>query len=105
MTTPTRAEAAVLSVAALAVALGLAPPAEAQRPAGRSCVAQIGRGPAEALVRDCLSVDPAAPAFCRPQTPCAAMREMIAEACRLPGAELKPACADLDEDDDDDGDE
>lgn len=80
--------------------------AAAKRKAPKACSSEIGIAAARSLVRDCRDANPAAPALCRPETPCEALREMIADACRVPGAEARPVCRDhLDEDEDDDDDE
>lgn len=94
-------------LAACAAALLLADGAGAQsrRPAPRACSAEIGAAAARALASDCRESRPMTPALCRPETPCDALREMIAEACRTPGAETRPACRDQEDDEEDDDDE
>ena len=90
----------------LAVVVVLASPALAQRRAPpRACPAELGARAARDLVRDCREANLAAPALCRPETPCEAMREMIAEGCRAPGTEDKPVCRNLDSEDDEDEDD
>lgn len=80
-------------------------PAVAQSRPPRACAVEIGRAPAQALVRDCREASPSAPALCRPETACETMREMIAEGCGNPGMQDKPVCRDLDTDDEDDDDD
>lgn len=90
-----------IAVATIAIFVSVEP-ALAQRRPPRACAAEIGRAEARRLAQECLEARPAAPALCRPETPCDGLREMIAEACRAPGSEAKEACRALDPDDDDD---
>ncbi|HMO29681.1 hypothetical protein [Enterovirga sp.] len=92
-----------LASAALLAAAGLWAIGAVPAGAGpmRTCRAELGAAEARSLVRDCLDSAPATPALCRLETPCEAMREMIAEACRVQG-EDKPVCRALREDDEDD---
>lgn len=73
--------------------------------AAKTCRSELGPSAAAALVRDCRDVDPVTPALCRPETPCKAMREMIATACRSPTEAARAACRQHREDEDEDEDE
>lgn len=91
------APAALLAAAGLWAGTG---PSWGREESPRTCRAELGAAQARSLVRDCLDSAPATPALCRLETPCEAMREMIAEACRVQG-EDKPVCRALGEDDED----
>lgn len=95
-----------LFVAALAL-VGAGDAAFARKQPPKACKAELGEREAQALVRDCLEADPAAPALCRVETPCEGLREMIAEACRVRPTD-KTICRahrDNDEDEDDEDDD
>lgn len=96
-----RARSSLLAVAFLV----FASPALAQRRPPRACATEIGAKAAQELTRECREASPAAPALCRPETPCEAMRDMIAEGCRAPGSEIRSVCRDRDQDDDEDEDD
>lgn len=95
-----------LSIILAASLLPAADPAFARRSEVPACSRELGAKAAERLVRDCREAAPMTPALCRPDVPCEALRELIAEACRMPGAEARSACADASDDDgDEDADE
>ena len=96
----------VLPAVLAATFLLAADPAFARKREMPACAREIGVRAAERLVRDCREAAPMTPALCRSDIPCEALRELIAEACRMPGAEVKSACADAPDDgDDEDADE